>query len=88
MEQFKIRASAAHEIMAGTIGLTENQEKILSEYTDRENGIGKPLTDKMKSELLDLKNKKNNPELPQGAKTYCKKWLKNRLFGRREDINS
>jgi hypothetical protein len=39
-------------------------------------------------ELKSLSEKKNNPELPDGAKTYCKKWLKEYLYKRRADIKA
>lgn len=93
-DSFKVRASATYEICAGEIGLTEKQEEKLAIYLKRaadfKNGVDKvkDLTDNMKSEMAELINKKDNPELPDGAKTHCKKWLKERLFGRRCDIKS
>ena len=85
---FKIRASGAHEIMAGNIGLTEKQEIRIKELSERDSGSGKPLTVNMKMELAALQNLAKNPELPQGAKTYCKNWLKEKLYGRRTEIKS
>ena len=76
MKEFKISAHSTGEIMAGNIGLTDVQELRIQELTDRNNGIGKPLTENMKKELSILIFKRDNPELPQGAKTYCKKWVK------------
>ncbi len=87
-KSFKIRASAAHSIMAGSIGLSEKQELRIKELSDRDKGTGKPLTANMKLELSGLQNLAKNPELPQGAKTYCKEWLKKKLYGRRADIKS
>lgn len=83
---FKIRASAAHEILAGSVGLTDSQATKLKELNDRFYGIGLPLTEKMKVEREGLINKKDNPELPAGAKSYCEKWLKEKLYDRRKNF--
>lgn len=75
MKTFKIRASAASNIIAGEIGITEKQEIKLQGF------INKPkLTAIQETEMNNLLHKKNNPELPQGAKTYCKDWLKGQLL--------
>lgn len=80
--------------MGGNIGLTESQETRLAELQKRsiESAQGvkgvKPLTDKMQSELIELLSKKANPELPQGAKTYCKQWLKEQKYKRRKNVSS
>lgn len=87
-DSFRIRGSATYEICAGQIGLTEKQSARLKELHDRFNGIGKPLTENMKAERLDLLNKLNNPELPEGAKTHCKKWLKHFLYKRYPDLKN
>jgi hypothetical protein len=85
---FRIRASATADIMAGEIGLSDVQKSRMAELADREKPGAKPLTDNMKSELAKLKMKHSFPELPQGAKTYCKKWLKEFLYGRREELKN
>jgi hypothetical protein len=85
---FKIRCSAISNIMAGEVGLTDVQESRLNELLLRRNGTGKPLTDNMNVELDKLIYKKDNPELPQGAKTYCKNWLKKALFFRDDNWKS
>lgn len=93
-DSFKIRSSATLDICAGTIGLTEKQAEALAIHvkrnTDFANGVErvKPLTDKMVAELKQLTHKRDNPELPDGAKTYCKKWLNEYLFHRRKDVKS
>jgi hypothetical protein len=86
--KFKIRASACSEIMAGNIGLTDIQTAKLTEMHERKIGNGKPLTANMEVEYAELVQKRDNPELPQGAKTYCKKWLKEYLYKRRQEISS
>ena len=85
--KFKIRSSATIDIMA-EMGLTENQTKELNELTNRFNGIGNKLTDIQNKKRLDLFEKSKNQELPEGAKTYCKKWLKEYLYGRREELKA
>jgi flagellar hook-basal body complex protein FliE len=88
MRQFKIRCSAIGKIMAGEIGLTENQSATLSEYSERKKGVGRPLTEKMEAEYERLLFKYNNPELPAGAKTYCQEWLLSEKYNRRKDFYS
>lgn len=89
--QFKIRCSAINRIMAGEIGLTHTQEEKLSDLLSRQDGThpkGLKLTEKMEVELAELQYKKLNPELPEGAKTYCKQWLKEAMYKRREQVKS
>lgn len=78
--RFKIRCSAIGRIMAGQIGLTEKQlselSKLIQRQQDAEEGKDKPLTANMLRNLEELRYKHNNPELPQGAKTYCLEWIK------------
>lgn len=88
LKEFKISCHAIGEIMAGEIGLTQKQNDRIKELSDRANGIGKPLTDNMKTELDALIQKQDNPELPEGAKTYCKKWLKRKLFNASQDFKA
>jgi hypothetical protein len=85
---FKIRASAASEILAGCIGLTDVQSAKLAELQDRFNGLGKPLTANMEAEREKLVYKLDHPELPTGAKTYCEKWLKEKLYDRRKNFTN
>lgn len=91
MQQFKIRCSAIGEIMAGNIGLTESQRVELSDYISRETGThpkGLKLTDNMRANMASLIHKRDNPELPQTAKSYAEKWLKERIYGRKKEIGS
>lgn len=88
MENFKIRCHAIGKIMAGEIGLTEIQNSKLSELESRANGVGKPLTPNMESELAKLINKRDNPELPEGAKSYCKEWLIKHKFKRNKEFKN
>lgn len=89
--KFKIRCSAISQIMAGSIGLTDNQKVTLADYESREKGShpkGLKLTDKMNEDLVLLRHKRDNPELPQGAKTFCKSWLKQMTWKRFPQIKS
>lgn len=86
--QFRIRGSATLDICGNMPGLTERQEGILKSYQDRINGIGLPLTNKQESERIELIQKRDFDELPEGAKTHCKKWLKEFLFKRREELKN
>lgn len=83
MEIFKIRCSAIGHIMTGDIGLNPPQQEkyeILS---------AKPtLTEKQEIALRELQHKKDNPELPKGAQTYCRDWFKGQMYKRQVEIKS
>lgn len=85
MKEFKIRCHAISKIMSGEVGLTDLQQARIYELSERAKGNGKPLTPNMITELAKLENKRDTPELPQGAKTYCKIWLKQALFNRKQE---
>lgn len=90
-QRFKIRCSAISQIMAGTVGLSDTQETALQKHIfRRDDPDAKPLTDKMEAEMIDLQNKKDNPTLPQGAKSYCLGWLKEQpeFYDRRIEFTS
>lgn len=93
-ESFKIRASAISEIMAGYTldnGLTANQRVELDELLTKQTSGSKGLTVKQMDRLSELTTKFNaKPELSDGAKTYCKKWLKRStaMYNRRKDIST
>lgn len=87
--EFTIRCSAIAQIMGGAVGLTEKQAETLTILSTRKaDPSQKPLTSNMETELVDLKEKQANPELPQGAKTYCKKWLKQQEFQRWPELKN
>lgn len=85
MKDFKVSAHSCAKIMTGEIGLSEKQEVRLKELSDRKSGIGKPLTSNMEAELSTLLFKQANPELPQGAKTYCENWFIQQKYGRKKE---
>lgn len=89
LPEFKIRASSASKILSGKLGLTDVQEKKYCELKTRsEDSTAKTLTENMKEELRHLKYKKSNPELPEGAKSYCKDWVKEQLYDRRKNFTN
>ncbi len=82
--QFKIRCSAINQIMGGNVGLTDKQ---LGEFNTLLNKEKRTAIQEKK--LQDYKFKIDNPQLPTGAKTYCKKWLLDQVYNRRKlDIQS
>lgn len=91
MEVFKISCHSISKIMAGSIGLTDLQENKLNELQARKEmsarGVDKikPLTQNMENELAVLIQKRDNPELPKGAKTYVKEWIKKQMFQRKKE---
>jgi hypothetical protein len=85
MYRFKISCHSIGDIMSGEVGLTDVQQSRLNELLARQLPGAKPLTPNMEEELKKLIDKRDNPELPAGAKTYCKKWLKKKLFNRNEN---
>lgn len=93
-DTFKIRSSAVSDIMAGSTlenGLTANQKVELDELLTKQASGGKCLTIKQMEKLSELTMKFNaKPELPSGAKTYCKNWLKQSvaMYNRRIEISS
>ena len=88
LPKFKISCHSIGDIMAGEIGLTEIQEARISELETRKNGVGKPLTPNMETELAKLITKRDNPELPQGAKSFCKEWLIKHKFKRNKEFKN
>lgn len=84
LPKFKIRASAASKISGGTIGLTDTQKKKLYELENKP----KDLTPLQATTLEGLLFKRDNPELPQTAKSYCEQWLTEQLYNRRYEFTS
>lgn len=94
MREFKISCHAISEIMSGTIGITDIQQARLNELQTRKQGAAngtagvKALTPNMEKELTDLIYKRDHPQLPQGAKTFLKTWVKEKMFNRKQDWKS
>lgn len=91
MKKFKISCHSISKIMTGSIGLTEVQAARIVELETRKKDAAnkvagvKPLTANMEAELAGLITKRENPELPTGAKTFLKTWIKQKLFERKEE---
>lgn len=79
---FKIRASSAGHIMAGKLGLTENQEKELITLQNKER------TEKQNEKMEILIHKKYNLELGETVKTHCKNWFKSKVYNRKKELNN
>lgn len=73
MRTFKIRCSKIGIIMSGSIRLSIAQESNYQKLLTKEK-----LTDTQQATFDSLKNKRENPQLPTGVKTYIKDWLKTR----------
>jgi hypothetical protein len=84
MRQFKIRASAAGRIMGEVNRPTQKQLDRLAELEAKQTR-----TAKQDEELTALQAKRAaKPELSKGAKTYCELWLKEQLYGRRQEMSN
>ena len=88
LKPFKIRCSAIGKIMGALKNeITTKQLQSIKDYHAR--SLKKPLTDIQQADLNRLLTKqKATPELPETAKTYCKDWIKEQLYGKRKDIKS
>lgn len=94
--KFKIRCSAIGKLMSGkVVRFTESDNDRLAElYYERDNLINKngnkvKWTVNKQKELSALLDRKSKPdELPTGAKTYCDKWIKSKLYNRRKNFTS
>lgn len=83
MKKFNIRCSAISNITAGEMGLTDKQESDIDFL-----GAKSKITLLQEEKLYKLIYKRDNPELPEGAKTYCKDWLKGQLLDFQTDFSS
>ncbi len=84
MKKFKIRSSASGKIAEGKIGLTEVQENDLIKLENKPTAR----TDLQEIKYQKLINTRDNPELPETAKTYCKDWMKGQLYNSHTEIKS
>ncbi len=87
---FKVRCSQIGKIMGGAFNKpTEVQLARIKELQARADGEGKPLTENMKAELDDLKEKRDaGPQLQAGAKTYLQQWMKEQLYNRTKEFSN
>lgn len=83
---FKIRSSCSSKIMSGKVGASQPQLDNIAKMELREKAMTGPQQEKYDKDI----HARDNPQLPAGAKTYCKQWLKEQtsFYGRRKEINS
>lgn len=67
-------------------GLTDLQLSKMTELVEKK--MTGSLTTKQSEELNKLIQKRDNPELPEGAKTYCQEWITEQLYSRRKQFTS
>jgi len=79
LPKFKIRASQFGEIAANLEGLTQKQLDRLNELEEKGS---------KSKELKELIAKRDNSDLPAGAKTYCKRWVQEKIYNRSKEIQS
>ena len=86
MHKFKIRCSAIGSIMAGSVGASQSQLENIEKMDARDKPMTAPMLEKYEKDVYT----RDNPELPKGAKTYCKEWLKEQkdFYNRRKEIQS
>lgn len=83
MNQFKIRCSSIGKIMTSGNEITDKQLELLNQLQAKEK-----LTEKQKETLSGLIYKRDNPELGQTVKSYCKDWLKSKIYKRKLEFTS
>lgn len=99
--EFKITCSAIGQIMTNGKGKTKPEKiadlnaKIDAEklkYEALKPGKAKDnkqaAIDKLKKELEQVEQLPDIPELSEGAKTYCKNWVKSRLYDKKREFTS
>lgn len=84
--EFKIRSSAASKIIAGNVGASQSQLDNIAKMELRDKPMSAIQQKKYDKDIFA----RDNPELPAGAKTYCKQWLKEQpgFYGRRKQLKS
>lgn len=84
MQTFKIRCSSVGKIMGSVNKPTQNQMNTIAELEAKEK-----LTTRQQETLMSLVAKRDQkPELSAGAKTYCQNWIKEQLYGRRQEFSN
>jgi len=87
MKDFKIRCSAIGKIMSALKTITKAEQ---TKYDKLKAKVDGSLTPVEHSSLMEISIKalKLSKELPQSAKTYCREWFIEQLYGRRKEIKS
>ncbi len=89
MTPFKIRCSAIGQIMGKLKGgLTDKQAEEMDKLKAKLDGKGS-LTTLQAAKLVEFEAKKIQPkDLPETAKTYCREWFQQELYGKRKELKS
>jgi len=83
-DDYEFRCSDLGKIVPkSSIGLTDNQSKELEELEFKL--LTKGLTDKQKEKKLFLEQKRDNPELSEGVKTYLQELFIGEIYGTRKE---
>lgn len=86
MKIFKISPSNIHRIMTGNVGLSDAQQKEYDKLISRKNDASaKALTEIMEKDLAELIKKKENPQLPDGVKSYLQQWYLEKKYDRKKE---
>ena len=87
---YKFRAHSIGHIMGGLPKpLTDKQADLFNAYSDRKNGIGKPLTNKQLAEWGSLYTKKTaKPKLTDGSKKYLEELVWQTLTSRSKKLQA
>lgn len=75
------RCSRLGELMTGVTSLTPKQKELLSQYSDRQNGNGKPLTENQLIEYGKLLEKQKNTSISETAKSFVLDTYLKKEFG-------
>lgn len=68
--------------------LSSGKQRSYDDYSQRKDAKYAPLTPPMVKELAKLREERDNPQLPQGAKTWVKQWIKQNKYKRWPEIKS
>lgn len=82
-DKILFRCSSLHHLMSDGKQITEKQLETISEYQKKEK-----LTDKQRETLNSLIQKRDNPELPDGAKTHCIDVFVRTKYGRQTELDN
>ena len=82
------RCSRLGELMTGAISLTPKQKELLTQYSERQNGNGKPLTENQIIEYGKLLEKSKNTEISETSKTFVLDTFLQKEFGYSKIVTS
>ena len=88
MNNFKIRCSAIGKIMAALKTITKVEQTKYNKLLIKCGKGALSEADEVELNAIIDKVARLSSELPQSAKTYCKTWFIEQLYGRRQEIKS